>query len=76
MNRIANESKMPFRCVTQWASYQSGKVHDTLGLPIAPDLVASRLPAGGAGAPASELSESKAPSSRKKVVRGKKSDAK
>jgi len=72
MNRVANESKMPFRCVTQWASYQSGKVHDTLGLPIAPDLAASKPPAGGAGGPISELSESKAPSSRKKVVRGKK----
>jgi DNA polymerase III delta prime subunit len=72
MNRVANESKMPFRCVTQWATYQSGKVQDTLGLAIAQTQVADKLPIGGAGAPFSEPSESKAPSSRKKVVRGKK----
>lgn len=32
MNRVSNEYHVPFRCVPQWASYQSGKLHDTLGL--------------------------------------------
>jgi len=32
MNRISNEQGTPFRCVTQWATYQTGKLKDTLGL--------------------------------------------
>lgn len=72
MNRVANESKMPFRCVTQWASYQSGKIHDTLGLPIALDQVLSKPLLRDSGVLTSGLNELKVPSSRKKVVRGKK----
>lgn len=34
MNRISNEQGVPFRCVTQWATHQTGKLKDTLGLPI------------------------------------------
>ena len=33
MNRISNEHQIPFRCVTQWATYQTGKIKETLGLP-------------------------------------------
>jgi len=36
MNRVANSNNIPFRCVTQWATYQTGKLLDTLGLPIVP----------------------------------------
>lgn len=32
MNRVSNEYHVPFRCVTQWASQQSGKLLETLGL--------------------------------------------
>jgi hypothetical protein len=32
MNRVSNEYHVPFRCVTQWASHQSGKLLETLGL--------------------------------------------
>lgn len=35
MNRISNDQGVPFRCVTQWATHQTGKLKDTLGLPIA-----------------------------------------
>ena len=35
-NRLANELGIPFRCVTQWASYQTGKIRETLGLPLLP----------------------------------------
>ena len=34
MNRVSNDMNIPFRCVTQWATYQTGKLKDTLGLPI------------------------------------------
>ncbi len=34
MNRVSNEYNIPFRCVTQWATYQIGKINDTLGLKI------------------------------------------
>lgn len=34
MNRVSNEGSVPFRCVSQWATYQTGKLKETLGLPI------------------------------------------
>jgi hypothetical protein len=36
MNRVSNDMNIPFRCVSQWATYQTGKLKDTLGLPIGP----------------------------------------
>jgi hypothetical protein len=36
MNRVSNEERVPFRCITQWATYQTGKLKDTLGLPLLP----------------------------------------
>ena len=36
MNRVSNEHAIPFRCVSQWATYQTGKLKETLGLPITP----------------------------------------
>ena len=32
MNRVASEHTIPFRCVTQWATHQTGKIYDTLGV--------------------------------------------
>jgi hypothetical protein len=34
MNRVAAEHEIPFRCVTQWATHQTGKIHDTLGIKL------------------------------------------
>ena len=39
MNRVSNEGSVPFRCVSQWATYQTGKLKETLGLPLAVPLV-------------------------------------
>lgn len=36
MNRVSNDMDIPFRCVTQWATYQTGKLKDTLGLSLLP----------------------------------------
>jgi hypothetical protein len=34
MNRVVNEFHIPFRCVTQWATHQTGKLYDTLGIKL------------------------------------------
>jgi hypothetical protein len=75
MNRVANEHSIPFRCVTQWATHQSGKIFDTLGVKIESlnlNKVSLEEPSALSVAP----NGSKPASTRKKVVRGKKSDAK
>ncbi len=71
MNRVSNEYHIPFRCVTQWATHQQGKLHDTLGLTLGSQ--------NGAGKsveavffPLAVPSGSKAASVRKKAGRGKK----
>jgi DNA polymerase III delta prime subunit len=77
MNRIANEYNIPFRCVTQWATHQTGKIYDTLGVVIkseSPNL--DELSSKVSVSPSSEKSKLKPPSTHKKTVRGKKSDAK
>jgi len=71
MNRVANEQHVPFRCVTQWATYQSGKVHDTLGLTLESPNEAER-PSVSAFSLLSGPTESTPAASRKKVGRGKK----
>ncbi len=74
MNRVANTNQIPFRCVTQWATYQSGKTFDTLGLTVH----SQNSGAGLLGVVSSQSSGKSAPksaSTRKKVVRGKKIDA-
>lgn len=86
MNRISNEHHVPFRCVPQWASYQTGKIHDTLGLGLGlatalpiPSMSAKPLPLTEAGShgvaaiyPLGAPIGSKVPASRKKGGRGKK----
>lgn len=55
MNRMSNEHAIPFRCVSQWATYQTGKLKETLGLPLLPLLPINSLVAG---APSSLVSTS------------------
>lgn len=72
MNRVANESTIPFRCVTQWATYQTGKVYDTLGLSIGQTPIQAEPPAGGSGARGAGQNPAKSGAARKKAVRDKK----
>ena len=71
MNRVAEEHRIPFRCVTQWATHQTGKIYDTLGVTLE-----SRSLSGGLSMgeffPFSETNAVVVPSTRKKTVRGKK----
>ena len=74
MNRVSNEYHVPFRCVTQWATHQVGKLHDTLGLTLESLSVDESLGVAAfypIGAPIG----AKVASSRKRVGRGKKGDA-
>ena len=74
MNRVAYEYDIPFRCVTQWATHQTGKIYDTLGVKL-------EFPNASTGSsmasffPVAASSESAPPSTRKRAVRGKKSSA-
>ena len=43
MNRVSNELGVPFRCVGQWATYQTGKSGDMLGLPVKERLKAAAM---------------------------------
>jgi hypothetical protein len=75
MNRVSNEYNIPFRCVTQWATHQTGKIYDTLGVKLESQSLAELSLKAGAVQSAGQ-SVSKPVSTRKRVVRGKKSDAK
>ena len=81
MNRVSNEMHIPFRCVSQWATYQTGKLRDILGLlnPCVPDPVIAVnevvLPLMVSSVPVVAPKKSKVPSDRKKQPRKKKSDA-
>lgn len=75
MNRVSNEYNIPFRCVTQWATHQTGKIYDTLGVKLESQSLAELSLKAGA-AQSSGQSVSKPASTRKRVVRGKKSDVK
>jgi len=71
MNRMAEEHSIPFRCVTQWATQQTGKIYDTLGVKLeSPNL--NEVMLMDASVPVVVKSESVAPSIPKKTVRGKK----
>ena len=86
MNRISNidttqknnkgqSYEVPFRCVTQWATYQTGKQKDTLGLTIPISLPDSQF-AGDPFSPFSEHNVQCYSANQKKASRGKKSSAK
>jgi hypothetical protein len=79
MNRVAAEYNIPFRCVTQWATHQKGKLYDTLGikleLPNANAESVSALPEVVPEKKSSVKRTVSAPASAKKrVPRGKKAD--
>lgn len=73
MNRVANEHAIPFRCVTQWATHQTGKIADTLGLTLQ-SLNVSESPVMVCAAASSVRSGAKSSSARSKprTTRGKK----
>jgi hypothetical protein len=73
MNRVANEYDIPFRCVTQWATHQTGKLYDTLGVKLE-SLNLNGKSAEVVSALSAEKSGSKPVSVRKRVARGKKSN--
>jgi len=75
MNRVSNEFEIPFRCVTQWATHQTGKLHDTLGVKIeSPNL--NGLSLTGFGVQSAARNELKSVSTHKRAGRGKKLNAK
>jgi hypothetical protein len=74
MNRVANENHIPFRCVTQWATNQTGKLYDTLGVKLESPTVNEGSVMAIFGQ-VSEKSESVPVVTRKKTVRGKKASA-
>ena len=75
MNRVANEHDIPFRCVTQWATHQTGKLYDTLGLKLE-SLNLNELSGAVQFFPNAAPNELAPPSTRKRVARGKKSSVK
>jgi hypothetical protein len=75
MNRVSNEYDIPFRCVTQWATNQTGKIYDTLGIKVECQNV-NGLDLAAKNARVSVQNVSKPSSTRKRVNRGKKSSAK
>jgi hypothetical protein len=75
MNRVSNEYNIPFRCVTQWATHQTGKIYDTLGVKLESQNL-NGLSLGVESSQSSALSGLKPVSTRKRVVRGKKLNAK
>jgi hypothetical protein len=75
MNRVSNEHDIPFRCVTQWATHQTGKLYDTLGVKLESQSL-GELSSMVSGVQSAGQSESKPASTRKRVGRGKKSSEK
>jgi hypothetical protein len=73
MNRVANEHDIPFRCVTQWATHQTGKLYDTLGVKLESQNSNDKS-AEAASALGVDKNGSKPVSTRKRVARGKKSN--
>jgi hypothetical protein len=71
MNRVASEYHIPFRCVTQWATYQTGKLYETLGVKLeSPNVNEGSVMA--LFGPIAEKSGAGSVSTRKRVGRGKK----
>ena len=66
MNRVSNEHEIPFRCVSQWATSQTGKLKETLGLSLLSLL--SSTTATATAALSSVAADQVAPSSAKEPV--------
>ena len=75
MNRISNELHIPFRCVSQWATYQTGKTRDILGLTIIVPEIEDALSSSSSSSSTVVQKKSVEPVARKKVARKKKSSA-
>ena len=75
MNRVSNEKNIPFRCVTQWATHQTGKLYDTLGVKLESQTL-DGLSLTALGVQCAAPPVLKPVSTRKKAVRGKKSSEK
>jgi hypothetical protein len=75
MNRVSNENNIPFRCVTQWATHQTGKLYDTLGVKLESQ-TSDELSLGAVVVQSVAPPVLKPALVRKRAVRGKKSDAK
>jgi hypothetical protein len=71
MNRVAAEHDIPFRCVTQWATHQNGKLYDTLGIKLE-SLNIDKQSAGVVLGSSAEPCLAKPASVQKLAVRGKK----
>lgn len=77
MNRVAAEHAIPFRCVTQWATHQTGKIHDTLGIKLTEEPLNIDKRVAMDGSAASVVPHLSAPVSvQKRAGRGKKADKK
>jgi hypothetical protein len=77
MNRVAAEHEIPFRCVTQWATHQTGKIHDTLGIKLTEELLNTDKRVAMDGFAAIAAPHVSAPVSvQKRAGRGKKADKK
>ena len=68
---FSNEYNIPFRCVTQWATHQTGKLYDTLGVKIESQN-SNELSVTGSSSQSSVQNELKSVSTRKRGGRGKK----
>ena len=75
MNRVSNENNIPFRCVTQWATHQTGKLYDTLGVKLESQ-TSDELSLEALGDQSVAPPVLKPALVRKRAVRGKKSDVK
>jgi hypothetical protein len=74
MNRVSNEFAIPFRCVSQWATYQTGKIKDILGLAITTPETSNEELLKVLSSSSAPLTKTKSSSGRKKAVRKKKSN--
>ena len=72
MNRVASEYDIPFRCVTQWATHQNGKLYDTLGIKLESLNIDKQSAGVVLGSSVAEPCLTKPASAQKSAARGKK----
>jgi len=75
MNRVSNDERIPFRCIAQWATYQTGKLKDTLGLAIHPAPSTTAPPSSVPSTLGAASNESVSVPVRKRVQRKKELNA-
>jgi DNA polymerase III delta prime subunit len=69
MNRVSSEHNIPFRCVTQWATHQSAKIYETLGvkIPSVPQTIPTIEPSVVVGSKAASSSKASSKASSRPV---------